>query len=292
MLRRNLIHCWPRPAAPYRRRGTPPSVALAETSLPPESGVVFGLARARWPRARADRAAGGRLVAPSSHFPLIMLEDDKDRSAPLIALRSPCSASSVRRGISIIVSRAQGSVIQAGNSARVLSGCSTTKWMLPPWCNRRTTTTRSPARGCSGYWIRTSKGCSWAVCRRLEGQHQRVRATDRQPFEGDQLLAIGGSREVDLILGHRQQDLTRVAQLAKAGEDQTDAFLDPSIGIKTKADLAMPDVADRHADPQLATPRLGARGVEHPGTQHAELELADAALRDGDILPKNSLLTF
>jgi len=97
---------------------------------------------------------------------------------------------------------------------------------------------------------------------------------------------------VDLILGHRQQDLTRAAQLAKAGEDQTDAFLDPSIGIKTKADLAMPDVADRHADPQLATPRLGARGVEHPGTQHAELELADAALRDGDILPKNSLLTF
>src|SRR5438309_1371075 len=172
MLRRNLIHCWPRPAAPCRRRCAPPSAAL----LPPESVVVSGCARARWPRARADRAAGGRLVAPSSHFPLIMLENDKDRGAPLIALRSPCSASSVRRGISIIVSRAaQGSVIQAGNSARVLSGCSITKWMLPPWCNRRTTTTRSPARGCIGYWIRTSKGCSWAVCRRLEGHHERAR---------------------------------------------------------------------------------------------------------------------
>src|SRR5205823_12903542 len=182
MLSRNLIHCWPRPAAPYRRRGTPSSVALAETSLPPESVVVFGLARARWPRARADRAARGRLVAPSSHFPLILLEDDKDRSAPWIALRSPCSASSVRRSISIIVScAAQGSVIQAGNSARVLSGCSITKWMLPPWCNRRTTTTRSPARGCSGYWIRTSKGCSWAVCRRLERHDERAGAVALSP---------------------------------------------------------------------------------------------------------------
>ena len=103
----------------------------------------------RWPRARADPAASGRLVDPSSHSPLILLEDDEDRSAPLIALRSACSASSVRRGMSIIVNcAARGSVIQAGNSARVPSSCSMTKWTLPPWCNRRTTTTRSPARGC------------------------------------------------------------------------------------------------------------------------------------------------
>jgi hypothetical protein len=65
------------------------------------------------------------------------------------------------RGISIIVScAAQGSVIQVGNSERVPSGCSMSKWTLPPWCNRRTTTTRSPARGCRGFWIRASKGCS------------------------------------------------------------------------------------------------------------------------------------
>src|SRR5215471_5268704 len=176
VLRRNLIHRWPRPAAPYRRRDTPPSAALAERLLPPESVAVSGLARAHWPRVRADRAAGGRLVAPSSQSPLIIIEDDEDRSAPSIALRSACSASSVRCGLSIIAScAAQGSVIHAGNSARVPSGCSMTKWMLPPWCNRRTTTTRSPARGCCGYWIRTSKGCSWAVCRRLEGHLERAR---------------------------------------------------------------------------------------------------------------------
>ena len=71
--------------------------------------------------ARADRAAGGRLVDPSSHSPLIMLEDDKDRSAPLIATRSAYSASSVRRGISIIVScAAQGSIIQGAHAVGLL----------------------------------------------------------------------------------------------------------------------------------------------------------------------------
>src|ERR1700736_4894538 len=40
----------------------------------------------------------------------------------------------------------------------------------------------------------------------------------------------------------------------------------------------MPDVANRHADAQLTAPRLGAGGVKHAGTQHAELKLADAAL--------------
>ena len=66
---------------------------------------------------------------------------------------------------------------------------------------------------------------------------------------------------MNLILGHREQHLARAAQFAKPGEDQTDGFLDPAIGIKTKTDLAMPDVADRHANPQLAAPRLGAGGV-------------------------------
>src|SRR5262249_43846199 len=97
VLRGNLIHCRPRPAAPYRRRGIPPSAALAETSRPPESLAVFGLARARWPRARADRAAGGRLVAPSSHSPLIMLEDDKDRTRH----RSRCAARAAPRASAV-----------------------------------------------------------------------------------------------------------------------------------------------------------------------------------------------
>jgi len=65
--------------------------------------VVFGSLRARWPRARADRTAGSRRVAPSSLAPLINVEDGKARSAPSIALRSAYSASNVRRGVSMIL---------------------------------------------------------------------------------------------------------------------------------------------------------------------------------------------
>src|SRR6266403_856571 len=70
----------------------------------------------------------------------------------------------------------------------------------------------------------------------------------------------------------------RAAELAEPGKDQPHHFLDPQIGIEAQTDLAMPDVANRHADAQLTAPCLGAGGVEHAGTQHAELELADAAL--------------
>src|ERR1700687_1379157 len=40
----------------------------------------------------------------------------------------------------------------------------------------------------------------------------------------------------------------------------------------------MPDIADRHTDAQSAAPRLGAGGIEHAGSQHAEFELTNAAL--------------
>jgi len=48
----------------------------------------------------------------TSHIPLIIVEDDDDRSAPSIVLRSACNASNVSRGLSVIVScAAHGSVI-------------------------------------------------------------------------------------------------------------------------------------------------------------------------------------
>ena len=67
---------------------------------------------------------------------------------------------------------------------------------------------------------------------------------------------------MDLVGCHREQDLPRAAQFAEAGEDETDRFLEPQLWIKAKANVAMPDVADRNADAQLATPRLGAGGGE------------------------------
>src|SRR4051812_9145880 len=105
-----------------------------------------------------------------------------------------------------------------------------------------------------------------------------VAVADRRPVEGDQLLAVGRPRKVNALREHRQQDLACTAELAEADEDQPDHFLDPPVRIKAEADLAMPDVADRHADTQLAASRLGTGGIEHTRPQHAELELADAAL--------------
>ena len=81
---------------------------------------------------------------------------------------------------------------------------------------------------------------------------------------------------MDALRQHRQQHLAGAAELAKAGEDQPDYLLYPAIGIEAEPDRAMPDIADRHADPQFAAARLGAGGIEHAGPQHAEFELADA----------------
>ena len=44
---------------------------------------------------------------------------------------------------------------------------------------------------------------------------------------------------MDSIGPHRQQHLPRAAQLAEAGEDEADRFLQPQVEI-AKADLAMP----------------------------------------------------
>ena len=105
-----------------------------------------------------------------------------------------------------------------------------------------------------------------------------IAVADRRPVKADQPLAIGRPREVDLLTQHQQKNLPRAAQLAEAGEDQPDHFLDPKVGIKAETDLAMPDIADGHANTQFAAARLGASGVEHARTQHAEFELTDGAL--------------
>ena len=111
---------------------------------------------------------------------------------------------------------------------------------------------------------------------RQHGDH--VAVADRRPLERGHPLAVGGAWEVEPVGRQRQQHLPGAAQLAEPREDQPDRLLKPQIGIEAEAYLAMPDVADRHDDAQLAPTRLGAGGIEHAGAQHPELELADAAL--------------
>jgi len=77
---------------------------------------------------------------------------------------------------------------------------------------------------------------------------------------------------------HRKQYLARAAKLAEPGEDKSDHLPETAIGIETKPDLTVPDVAEWDRYPQLAPAGLGPAGIQHPRPQHAEFELADAAL--------------
>src|SRR5471032_326533 len=67
------------------------------------------------------------------------------------------------------------------------------------------------------------------------------------------------------------------AQFAEACKDQAYDFLQSQIRIKTQSNFPMPDVAERHADTQIAAVSLRAFGIEHARTKHVELEFTDAA---------------
>ena len=88
---------------------------------------------------------------------------------------------------------------------------------------------------------------------------------------------IRWAREVDLIGFHREENLSRAAKFMEADEDEANNFLETSIGIKAKPGFPMPDVAERNRQAQFAPASLGPGGVQHPGAQHAQFELADAA---------------
>src|ERR1700685_4859800 len=81
------------------------------------------------------------------------------------------------------------------------------------------------------------------------------------------------------LLGReREKCLPGTTELAKTGEYHTDSLLYPLVGIQTQPDLAMPDIANRPADPQVAAKSLPVLGIVHARANDAELKLADAAL--------------
>jgi hypothetical protein len=83
---------------------------------------------------------------------------------------------------------------------------------------------------------------------------------------------------MDVLGRHPQQRLAGTPELTELLEDEPDHLLQPAIGIEAETDMAVPGIADRRRDPQLAAPCLRSRRVVHPGSNDAQLELADAAL--------------
>jgi hypothetical protein len=53
-----------------------------------------------------------------------------------------------------------------------------------------------------------------------------VAVADRHPVEAGHATFVGGPREVKLIGFHREQNLARAAELAEAGEDESDHLLE------------------------------------------------------------------
>src|SRR5450631_2039406 len=83
---------------------------------------------------------------------------------------------------------------------------------------------------------------------------------------------------MNLFARERQQDLTSAAQLAESGEDQSDDLLQAHVGIESETNLPVPDAPNRNAEAQLTALSLGAGRIVHACSEHAEFELADAAL--------------
>jgi hypothetical protein len=76
----------------------------------------------------------------------------------------------------------------------------------------------------------------------------------------------------------RQMHLPGTAEFAEALEDPAGDLLDAAIRIETETDLSMPDITDRHGNPEFTSARLGPRGIQHARAQDTKLEFADAAL--------------
>ena len=60
----------------------------------------------------------------------------------------------------------------------------------------------------------------------------QLAVADRRPIEAHELLAVRGSWKMDLIGGELQQHLACTAQLAKAGEDLSNHFLQSRVWIE------------------------------------------------------------
>src|SRR5690242_21843557 len=71
-----------------------------------------------------------------------------------------------------------------------------------------------------------------------------VPVPDGLPREAGHPTFLGRSREVDPVSRHLKQYLAGTADYLESSEDEADHLLQTSVGIKTKPDISVPDVAE------------------------------------------------
>jgi hypothetical protein len=99
-------------------------------------------------------------------------------------------------------------------------------------------------------------GIEWVLQHRYD-----TAVSDWGPIERGHPLAVRGPREMHLRGLQRQMHLAGTAKLAKALEDVAGDLLNTAIRIEAEANLTVPDIADRHGNPQFAPTSLGACGI-------------------------------
>ena len=87
-----------------------------------------------------------------------------------------------------------------------------------------------------------------------------------------------------------QESLPGASQLRNVVEDEQDRFLDAPVGILLVSITGLHET-DGGGNDKVTSPRLRVARGKRTLPKKIKLILVEAALRDGDILPKNSRLT-
>jgi hypothetical protein len=98
--------------------------------------------------------------------------------------------------------------------------------------------------------------------------------------------------KVETAVVQHPHDLGHGAELQEHLEYKPQSFLNRHVGILGDHTPRITDEADRQAERQLAALGLGKEACGQATADRVQLELRYRPLRDGDILPKNSTLTF
>src|SRR5580693_8155718 len=99
-------------------------------------------------------------------------------------------------------------------------------------------------------------------------------------------------RQADLVIDEIAHHFADGAEAFEQVKDQTDRRLRLLVGIKSDRARRMAHVTHRHCLAELAPLRFGPPAREHATLLNVKLGFRHRPLRDCEILPRNSRLTF